>query len=94
MWTNSDINLITTSTSGSILVLPSSPACNSFPSFLRQVCGQAEKVLPPRLDREQGELGRRVVHRLTGQRVGEGQAGLLTQEDVQAEMVNGREMKI
>ena len=46
-------------------------------------------MLPPGLDREQEELGRRVVNRLAGQRVEEGQAGagLVTQEDVMKEMM-------
>ena len=45
-------------------------------------------MLPTGLDKEQGELGRRVVHRLAGQRVDEGQAGLVTQEeDVLKEMM-------
>ena len=48
-------------------------------------------MLPPGLDKEQGELGRRIVHRLAGQRVDEGQAGMVTQEDVLVEMMNGLE---
>ena len=74
----------------STFVLPSSRVCASFPTFLRGVCRQAEKVLPLSLDKEQEELGRRVVHRLAGQRVGEtGHDGLVTQEDVIKEMIDG-----
>jgi len=65
----------------------------SFPSFLRSVCSQADSLLPPGLDVEHQELGRRVVHRLAGRMVGkEGDAegeGELTRDDVMKEMIEG-----
>ena len=68
-------------------LVPPSTSCSSFPTFLRTVCSQAETVIPSGLDREQEELGRRVVHRLAGQRVLEGLDNEVAKEDVMKEMI-------
>jgi len=63
----------------------------SFPSFLRSVCSQADALLPPGLDMEHQELGRRVVHRLAGRRMGKEGDGEVTRDDVMKEMLDGIE---
>ena len=46
-------------------------------------------MLPPGLDREHEEVGRRVVHRLAGQRIQEGVDRQVTRDDVMKEMIDG-----
>jgi len=70
-----------------VLSLPKSNC--SFPSFLREVCGQAESLLPPGLDTEHQQLGRRVVHRLLGKIAVMGSGGTVNSDDVMKEMIDG-----
>ena len=70
-------------------VFSSSKNSPSFSSFLRTVCTQVDELLPPGLDREHQELGRRVVHRLAGRKVGQEGEGELTRDDVMKEMLDG-----
>merc|ERR1712098_1026028 len=70
-----------------MLSLPKSNC--SFPSFLREVCGQAESLLPPGLDTEHQQLGRRVVHRLLGKIAVMGSGGTVNSDAVMKEMIDG-----
>eukprot|EP00092_Neocalanus_flemingeri_P035364 GFUD01038477.1.p1 GENE.GFUD01038477.1~~GFUD01038477.1.p1 ORF type:complete len:683 (+),score=181.32 GFUD01038477.1:65-2050(+) len=81
----------TTFTSPSTFSLPNSSSCPSFSSFLRIVCGNADSVLPPGLDSEQEDQGRRVVHKLAVKRVQNGVVSEVTKEDVMREMIEGIE---
>eukprot|EP00092_Neocalanus_flemingeri_P015959 GFUD01017276.1.p1 GENE.GFUD01017276.1~~GFUD01017276.1.p1 ORF type:complete len:681 (+),score=187.89 GFUD01017276.1:71-2044(+) len=81
----------TTFTSPSTFSLPNSTSCPSFSSFLRIVCGNADSVLPPGLDSEQEDQGRRVVHKLAVKRVQNGGVSQVTKEDVMREMIEGIE---
>jgi len=82
---------ISTNNSSQIFSIPSPGSCPTFPSFLRQVCGEAYTLLPPGMEREHKELGRRVVHRLLGQRIQEGEGGQVARDDVLKEMIDGIE---
>ena len=73
----------------SLQIFSSSKNSPSFPSFLRSVCTQADALLPPGLDREHQELGRRAVHRLAGKKVGKEGNGEVTRDDIMKEMLDG-----
>jgi len=79
------------SSSSVFSLLPPTASCSSFPNFLRAACSQAETLIPSGMAKEQEDLGRRVVHRLAGQRVMEGGEHEVTKDDVMREMMGGND---
>jgi len=77
------------SSEGSSTTLSLHSSKTNFPSFLRGVCSQAETLLPPGLDKEHQDLGRRVVHRLAGKMLVEESGMKVSRDDVMKEMIDG-----
>ena len=68
-------------------------ACTSkFPVFLRAVSEKIEALLPPGLDSKHSEMGRRLAHRITSQKVHDNRHCTITQDDVLGEMMDGLDM--
>jgi len=62
---------------------------SKFPVFLRAASEKIEALLPPGLDAEHSEMGRRLAHRITSQKAQEGRDCNITQDEVLGEMMVG-----